>query len=220
MSVGRGAHRRAGRSRRSDGECGNMALLAVAAAFVLFAALAFSVDQGIAYATKARQENALDAARAACMDASFALRAKNDDDPAARFAERAVRAVRDAGCAGSVAVWFYEAPETDTAEGERMWAVGLQVEEESPTVFARGFGVEGIPVASHRVMTAMPYAEDRVWRPDERTCGRFDVAAGLDAVDAAFTRLGSLDEFPAEIGDQVRAALSDRVDEEEGGRQP
>lgn len=141
-----------------------MALLAVAAAFVLFAALAFSVDQGIAYATKARQENALDAARAACMDASFALRAKNDDDPAARFAERAVRAVRDAGCAGSVAVWFYEAPETDTAEGERMWAVGLQVEEESPTVFARGFGVEGIPVASHRVMTAM--------RPMPRTaCG-------------------------------------------------
>ena len=185
-----------------------MAPLAVAAAFVLFAALAFSVDQGIAYATKARQENALDAARAACMDASFALRAKNDDDPAARFAERAVRAVRDAGCAGSVAVWFYEAPETDTAEGER------------PTVFARGFGVEGIPVASHRVMTAEPYAEDRVWRPDERTCGRFDVAAGLDAVDAAFTRLGSLNEFPAEIGDQVRAALSDRVDEEEGGRQP
>ena len=57
-----------------------MAPLAVAAAFVLFAALAFSVDQGIAYATKARQENALDAARAACMDASFALRAKNDDD--------------------------------------------------------------------------------------------------------------------------------------------
>ena len=143
MSAGRGAHRRAGRSRRSDGECGNMAPLVVAAAFVLFAALAFSVDQGIAYATKARQENALDAARSACMDASFALRAKNDDDPAARFAERTVRAVRDAGCAGSVSVWFYEAPETDVAEGERVWAVGLQVEEESPTVFARGFGVEG-----------------------------------------------------------------------------
>ena len=93
-------------------------------------------------------------------------------------------------------MWFYEAPETDTAEGERMWAVGLQVEEESPTVFARGFGVEGIPVASHRVMTAEPYAEDRVWRPDERTCGRFDVAAGLDAVDAAFTRLARSTSFP------------------------
>ncbi|OUO92119.1 hypothetical protein B5F40_01960 [Gordonibacter sp. An230] len=217
--MGRGVLRRVGWPQGSAGEFGSMAPLAVAAAFVLFAILAFSVDQGIAYATKARQENALDAARAACMDASFALEAKNDDDPAMRFVDRAVRAVRDAGCSGSVAMWFYEAPEEDVPEAERVWVVGLQVSEDSPTVFARGFGVEGIPVASHRVMAAVPYAESRVWRPEQRTCGRFDVAAGLGATSAAFTELRSLDEFPAEVGEQVRAVLSAQEGKERrGGR--
>ena len=67
-------------SDRRD-ERGSALPLVLVAALALFAVLAFSVDQGIAYAAKARQENALDAARAACMDASFALVAKNADDP-------------------------------------------------------------------------------------------------------------------------------------------
>ena len=62
-----------------------------------------------------------------------------------------MRGAREASPCGST-----RRPRRTWAEGERVWAVGLQVEEESPTVFARGFGVEGISVASHRVMTAVP----------------------------------------------------------------
>lgn len=96
-------------SDRRD-ERGSALPLVLVAALALFAVLAFSVDQGIAYAAKARQENALDAARAACMDASFALVAKNADDPGRMVADRVVRTARDAGFEGKASVWFYETP--------------------------------------------------------------------------------------------------------------
>ena len=142
-------------SDRRD-ERGSALPLVLVAALALFAVLAFSVDQGIAYAAKARQENALDAARAACMDASFALVAKNADDPGRMVADRVVRTARDAGFEGKASVWFYETPEESVSSTERHWVVGMQFEEESPTVFARGYGIEGLPVASYRVLTAMP----------------------------------------------------------------
>ena len=133
-------------SDRRD-ERGSALPLVLVAALALFAVLAFSVDQGIAYAAKARQENALDAARAACMDASFALVAKNADDPGRMVADRVVRTARDAGFEGKASVWFYETPEESVSSTERHWVVGMQFEEESPTVFARGYGIEGLPVA-------------------------------------------------------------------------
>ena len=160
-------------SDRRD-ERGSALPLVLVAALALFAVLAFSVDQGIAYAAKARQENALDAARVACMDASFALVAKNADDPGRMVADRVVRTARDAGFEGKASVWFYETPEESVSSTERHWVVGMQFEEESPTVFARGYGIEGLPVASYRVLTAMPYAGEKVWRPETRRCGRYD----------------------------------------------
>ncbi|WP_232050937.1 hypothetical protein [Arabiibacter massiliensis] len=193
-----------------------MAPLAVVASLVLFAVLAIAVDQGLASAAKARQENALDDARAACMEASFAFKAKNADDPGRLVAERAIRAIRGAGCGGRIEAWFYEAPEGAVPADERLWVIGLQVTEDLPTVFARGFGVEAIAVASHRVVAAVPYAEERVWRPNERICGRFELPAGAGAGAAAFTPLASLDEFPAEMGEQARAALSAGSEAEEG----
>lgn len=192
------------RDRRD--ERGSMVPVAVMAALVLFAVLAFSVDQGIAYAAKARQENALDAARAACMDASFALVAKNADDPGRLVADRAVRAARDAGFRGKASVWFYEAPEASASSTERRWTVGVQLEEESPTVFARGYGIESLPVASHRTVTATPYAGERVWRPEQRRCGRYDYPAGAGADSWTYEELGSLDAFPAELAETARAS--------------
>mgnify|MGYP007110095177 CR=1 FL=1 len=192
------------RGRRD--ERGSMVPLAAVAALVLFAVVAFSVDQGIAYAAKARQENALDAARAACMDASFALVAKNDDDPGRTVADRVARTVRDAGFRGKASVWFYEAPEASASSTERHWAIGMQLEEDSPTVFARGFGIDTLPVASYRVMTAMPYAGERVWRPAQRRCGRYDYPAGADATSWSYEALSSLDAFPAELAEAARSA--------------
>ena len=196
------------RSTGRRSERGSMLPLVVAAVLVLFAVLAFAVDQGIAYAAKARQENALDAARAACMDASFALVAKNADDPGRMVADRVVRTVRDAGFRGASAGWFYEAPEESASSTERHWAIGMQLEEESPTVFARGYGIDALPVASYRVMTAMPYAGERVWRPAERRCGRYDYPAGTDAASWSYEALSSLDAFPAELAEAARAALA------------
>ena len=152
-------------SDRRD-ERGSALPLVLVAALALFAVLAFSVDQGLAYAAKARQENALDAARAACMDASFALVAKNADDPGRRVADRVVR-------------------------------------------IARGYGIEGLPVASYRVLTAMPYAGEKVWRPETRRCGRYDYPAGATAGSWTYEALNSLDAFPAELAEAARATLAE-----------
>lgn len=188
-------------------ERGNILPLAVMAALVLFVVLAFAIDQGIAYATKARQENALDAARVACMDASFALVAKNADDPGRMVAEHVARSVRGEGFTGAVSVWFYEAPEASLPKSERRWTIGMQLSEESPTVFARGYGIEGLPVASYRVMTAMPYAAEVVWAPQVRRCGRYDFAAGSGEFDCSYEQLATLDDFPVELAEVARAAL-------------
>lgn len=190
---------------RSD-ELGNMLPLVVVSTLVLFAVLAFSVDQGIAYAVKARQENALDAARSACMEASFALAAKNAEDPGALVAECVVRTLREEGCEGQVSVWFYEAPAELLPSSERLWVIGMQVEGQSETVFARGYGIDALPVASCKVVTARPYAGERVWRPAKRRCGRFDAVLGSGAA-LTFTDVQSLDAFPREVAEAARAAL-------------
>ena len=195
-------------SDRRD-ERGSALPLVLVAALALFAVLAFSVEQGVAYAAKARQENALDAARAACMDASFALVAKNADDPGRMVADRVVRTARDAGFEGKASVWFYETPEARASSTERHWVVGMQFEEESPTVFARGYGIEGLPVASYRVLTAMPYAGEKVWRPETRRCGRYDYPAGATADSWTYEALNSLDAFPAELAEAARATLAE-----------
>ena len=163
-------------SDRRD-ERGSALPLVLVAALALFAVLAFSVDQGIAYAAKARQENALDAARAACMDASFALVAKNADDPGRMVADRVVRTARDAGFEGKASVWFYETPEARASSTERHWVVGMQFEEESPTVFARGYGIEGLPVASYRGkgVAAGNEALRTIRLPGGSDCGLMDV---------------------------------------------
>ncbi len=194
------------RPARRD-ERGTVLPLVVVSALVLIAVVAFAVDQGIAYAAKARQENALDAARAACMDASFALVAKNAEDPGAMVAACAVRALRDQGFDGSVSIWFYEVPAANSSKTERHWTIGMQVSERSPTVFARGYGIEGLPVASYRVMTAMPYAGEAVWRPSTRRCGRYNFAPGAGEANGAYTALATLGDFPDELVEATRAAM-------------
>lgn len=181
--------------------------LAVMCVLVLFAVLAFAVDQGIAYAAKARQENALDAARSACMDASFALAAKNDENPGRLIANLVTRTVREEGFAGRVRVWFFEAPADVLPATERLWAIGMQLEEDVSTVFARGYGIDSLPAASHRVVLATPYASECVWRPDMRACGRYEVSAGADLATSRYTELADLDAFPDEMVAEVRGAL-------------
>ena len=103
------------RRRRMPGasERGTIAPLALTAVLLLFAVLAFSVDQGIACAAKVRQENAVDAARDACIDASFALMEKNADDPGLAVAHRVAETLRADGFFGAATVWFFEVPKED-----------------------------------------------------------------------------------------------------------
>ena len=188
-----------------------MAPLIVVCALVLFAVLSFAIDQSIAYGAKARQENVLDTARSACMDASFALVAKNSEDPGGAFSQLVAKTIRSEGFSGRATVWFYEAPTAYLPSSERLWAIGVQLEQRAPTVFARGFGIESLPVASHRVLVAVPYASESVWRPETVSSGRYEIAEGADQERVAFYPIESLEGFPDEVAAEVRASLPEGV---------
>ena len=195
--------------RAQAGERGTIAPLVVMSALLLMAVLAWAIDQGIACAVKVRQENALDAARDACMAPSFALVAKNDDDPGRAVACRFMQVLREEGVEGSVSVWFYEAPREDLPPSRRVWGIGVQVQGASPTIFARGFGIASLPVASTLVVVAEPFADEATWRPaidSGNGCYEGDIAAEGEA--PAFFGLAELGEFPDEVEDAVRAAVS------------
>ena len=195
------------RRRRMPGasERGTIAPLALTAVLLLFAVLAFSVDQGIACAAKVRQENAVDAARDACFDASFALMAKNADDPGLAVARRIAELLRSAGFSGAATVWFFEVPKEDS---RRVWGMAVQLQEQVPTVFARGFGIESLPVASRRVLVAEPFAGSVVWRPDRSGGEVFELASGAEPTALARRAFARLDEGPAELEREVRAAVA------------
>ena len=213
MSGGSAGYSEALAARRNGhafglGERGSIAPLAVMAALLLFAVLAFSVDQGIACAVKVGQENALDEARDACFGASFALAAKNDDDPGLAVARRIAETLRTEGFSGDASVWFYEVPEEDLPASRRVWGIAVQVREQAPTVFARGFGIASLPVASKRVVVAEPFAGSAVWRPDGAGGEMFELGAGAEASALARTRFARLDECPVELVREVRAAVA------------
>ncbi|MCB6311283.1 hypothetical protein [Gordonibacter pamelaeae] len=198
------------RRRRMPGasERGTIAPLALTAVLLLFAVLAFSVDQGIACAAKVRQENAVDAARDACFDASFALMAKNADDPGLAVARRIAESLRSAGFSGAATVWFFEMPKEDLLASRRVWGVAVQLQEQAPTVFARGFGIESLPVASKRVLVAEPFAGSVVWRPDRSGGEVFELASGAEPTALARRGFDRLDDGPAELEREVRAAVA------------
>ena len=198
------------RRRRMPGasERGTIAPLALTAVLLLFAVLAFSVDQGIACAAKVRQENAVDAARDACFDASFALMAKNADDPGLAVARRIAESLRSAGFSGAATVWFFEVPKEDLLASRRVWGVAVQLQEQAPTVFARGFGIESLPVASKRVLVAEPFAGSVVWRPDRSGGEVFELASGAEPTALARSGFDRLDDGPAELEREVRAAVA------------
>ena len=198
------------RRRRMPGasERGTIAPLALTAVLLLFAVLAFSVDQGIACAAKVRQENAVDAARDACFDASFALMAKNADDPGLAVARRIAESLRSAGFSGAATVWFFEVPKEDLLASRRVWGVAVQLQEQAPTVFARGFGIESLPVASKRVLVAEPFAGSVVWRPDLSGGEVFELASGAEPTALARRGFDRLDDGPAELEREVRAAVA------------
>lgn len=197
-----------GTCRCTCDERGTIAPLVVMAALLLFAVLAFSIDQGIACVAKVKQENALDAARDACMDASFALVVKNDDEPGRAVAHRIAETLRREGFAGEVAVWFYEAPAAEVPTSRRVWGIAIQVQEQSPTVFARGFGIASLPVASKRIVMAEPFADTVVWRPGHDVCGRFELTGDAEVSALLFERLSRLDEYPAELAAALRASIA------------
>ena len=198
------------RRRRMPGasERGTIAPLALTAVLLLFALLAFSVDQGIACAAKVRQENAVDAARDACFDASFALMAKNADDPGLAVARRIAESLRSAGFSGAATVWFFEVPKEDLLASRRVWGVAVQLQEQAPTVFARGFGIKSLPVASKRVLVAEPFAGSVVWRPDRSGGEVFELASGAEPTALARRGFDRLDDGPAELEREVRAAVA------------
>lgn len=205
---------------RVAGERGSIAPATTVSALVLAAVLAFSVDQALALALKSRQENALDAVRSSCMGASQGLVAKNSECPGDFVARSVNETLREGGFEGEAVVWFYEAPDGEVAQSRRLWAVGIQVSEDSPTVFARGFGLESIPVASKGVVVAEPFSDTLAWRPSDSGSGRYVFAAGSGASDPpAFERKDGLASYPKEVVCEVQAAKESRADGVSAGRE-
>lgn len=185
-------------------EAGNMAPLAVSACLVVAMSLGLVVDLGAMQVAKQRQEQALDAARARCMDAVTASSAKYAEDPGAVLSDAIVGQVRAQGVPGAVTVWFYEAPEQALPESERAWVVGMQVEQAAALAFPVG-GMESADVVSSRVFTAKPYAAEHVWRPSRRILGAYRYEDGASAGQGSFRAIGSLEAFPEEMVLQARS---------------
>lgn len=180
-------------------EHGSIAPLAVAVCIVLVAALGLTVDYGVAYAMKSRQEQAIDAARSACMDAVGAVPAKYAEDPGLMLADTIAQSVRAQGVESKLTVWFYEAPGQSVPRSERLWVVGIQVEQQVALPFSAAPAPESLLVASSRILTAKPYAAEVVWRPQQRACGSYCFAEGASAGASSFTSIASLQGFPEEI---------------------
>lgn len=189
-------------------ERGNVAPLAVVSSLLLFAVLAFAIDQSIAYAVKVRQENALDAARNACMNASFALVAKNTENPGREVARCIAQAVYAEGCVGHIDVWFYEVPLDKLPASRRVWGIAVQIEEQSPTMFARGYGILSIPVASKRLIMAEPYSDSVTWRPEGDQNGLYVLEAESVSDDITYTGIMSPDSYPDELMREVGAMVA------------
>lgn len=178
-------------------EKGNIAPLVVVSALLLLTVLSFAIDQGLAYGQKLKQEDVLEQMRLTCMDAAFGLSLKNSENPGQDIAEKALQVARDEGFSGSVEVWFYEKPRAEVSTATRFWAIGFQLQEESPTIFAKGWGLASIPVATWKVVTAEPYASKKVWRPKSDVCGKYTCQAGVSQL--TFTQMGQLQDFPEEM---------------------
>ncbi len=187
-------------------EAGNIAPLSVVVCLVLVCALGFVSNFGMAYALKSKQEQALDAARSACMDSAGAVPAKYADDPGLSLASTIARAVREQGIAVPLSVWFYEAPEQSVSASERLWIVGVQVEQNVELPFAAGSAVDHLTVASSRVIVAKPYASEVVWRPQQRVCGVYRFAEDAAYGSPSFSRITMIEAFPDEMVQAARSA--------------
>ncbi len=185
---------------------GNIAPLVIASLFVLLSVLAFSVDQGVAFAAKAWQEHALDAVRNSFMSPSHALVAKNSDHPGRDVAYGIGELLRESGFEGEIDVWFFEVPAKDFSVSRRLWGIAIQVREESPTLFARGLGVESIPVASKTTVIAEPFSDSFTWRPDDSGNGRYSLAESAEPSSLRYERLEGIASYPAEMQEEVQVA--------------
>lgn len=180
-------------------ERGNIAPLVVVSVLLLFTVLSFAVDQSIAYGQKLKQEDVLEQMRLTCMDASFGLSLKNSNDPGREVALAVSEIARAEGFEGSIKVWFYEKPREEVGPSTRFWVMGFQLQEASPTIFAKGWGLASIPVASWKVITAQPYASKQVWRPASASSGKYVCAQGVGADEISFQSIASLEAFPQEM---------------------
>ena len=191
---------------RYRGRRGNVAPLAVALCLVLVMTLGFLADCAVLYGAKARQEQALDAARSACMDAGQAASAKYGDDAGAVLADLIVDQVRGArGGRGGERVVLRGA-----RSGSRRKRADVGGGHAGGGGESLPFAVSSAPdakVASSWVFSARPYAAQQVWRPDARICGVHRFGDGCGAGQGRFSAISALEGFPREIAEEAQARL-------------
>ncbi len=178
---------------------------AIAAAMLLLIAFCAVIDPACALFCKTQQENALATAKEACMQPAFALAQKNSETPGRDAAENIVASLRESGFDGKVEVHYYEAPAELTGPAKRLFAVGVQVSEDYETIVSRGVGIETLPVASHTVFSAVPYSEERAWRPERTYSGTYTQAAPNASL--AWTEKTGIEDFPDEMAAEAASQL-------------
>lgn len=187
-------------------EEGNITPLSIVVCLVLVCAIGFVSNFGVAYAAKTKQEQALDAARSACMDPASAVPAKYSDTPGLFLADTIARVIREQGLEAPLSVWFYEAPKQSVSSSERLWVVGVQVEQNLELPFTAELAVGHLDVASNRIIVAKPYASEVVWRPQQRVCGVYRFDEGATQGSSSFSRITALEGFPDEMVQAARNA--------------
>lgn len=178
-------------------ERGDIIPACIAALFVLLFAFCALVDPACARFVKSAQESALSSAQAQVEKTSTAVQIKNSQTPGLDTSQAIVSDLRKSGYSGQVTVWFFEASVEQTGAAKRLFVIGVQLEEDMPTIISRGLGIESIPVGSHAVFSAVPYSAEQVWRPDTPINGIFKATAEGTSVN--YESKNSITEFPAEM---------------------
>ena len=176
---------------------------------VLAIVLAIVTELAPAFSAKVAQRSCLD-----CVESELGLPSSvlvdgqgttaSGPDTAQSVARRAVERCREAGFAGEVTVWFYEAPENTgkVDANDRLWAWEVHLVETCPTRLSGFTGTDGIRVESATCGTANPYARERVFRSATSQMGQ--AACYVSDSGSSLSRdasVGSFDDMPQGLKD-------------------